>query len=137
MNLRIGDRVPDKELKAHRRGDTSPRSVRLSDYRGRWVVLFGQGAEAPAYEELRRDFGDANAIVLGVCRDGDDRFAYPVVVDPADELGVAGATAVVDPAGEVQQVGAWRASDVLAVLRTLVYWGGGRSRTGTIALGAA
>jgi hypothetical protein len=137
MNLNIGDRVPDKELKALRRGDPTPRSVRLSDYRGRWVILFGEGAEAPAYEELRREFGDANAIVLGVCRDGDDRFAYPVVADPADELGLAGATAVVDPAGEVQHVGSWKASDVLAVLRTLAYWRGRKARPATLALGVA
>jgi hypothetical protein len=125
MNLSIGDKVSDKELKARRRGDPGPRSVRLSDYRGRWIVLFGQGAEAPSYEELCREFGDVNTIVLGVCRDGDDRFTYPVVTDPADELGVAGATAVVDPAGEVQHVGSWKASDVLAVLHTLPYWRGG------------
>src|SRR3990170_899700 len=102
---------------------------RLSDYRGRWVVLYfypkddtpGCRAEAIAFESHREDFAKAQAVVLGVSIDDEDshrRFAdrcnltfslladkEGAVIDAYSARGlVFGAkrlTYVIDPAGTV------------------------------------
>jgi hypothetical protein len=121
MFLRTGAHAPKALLERRRRGDPTARLVRLSDYRGRWVVLFADGHEADAYEELRREFGSEDAIVLGVCRDGDDRFNYPVLADRVGELGLGRiGTALIDPRGVVQHVAAGEPAErTLDVLRRL------------------
>jgi alkyl hydroperoxide reductase subunit AhpC len=38
MGIRVGKAAPDFAAEAHSRGEV--REVRLSDYRGKWVLLF-------------------------------------------------------------------------------------------------
>jgi len=73
MALTLGDTVPDLELKA-----TGDRTVQLSDYRGRNLVLyFYPKASTPGCTQEGQDFRDAAAafaaadtVVLGASRDG-------------------------------------------------------------------
>lgn len=63
----IGDRAPDFEA------ESTQGTVRLSDYRGRWLVLFSHPAdftpvcttEFVAFAELAKDFADRNVALLG------------------------------------------------------------------------
>lgn len=72
MAVAIGETIPDLELTA-----TGNRSLRLSDYRGRHLILyFYPKASTPGCTQEGRDFQDAaesfaaaNATVLGASRD--------------------------------------------------------------------
>lgn len=71
--LREGDRAPDFALK-----DQNGEEVRLSDFRGRPVVLYfypkdntsGCTKEACGFRDLNAEFGQYDAVVLGVSPDG-------------------------------------------------------------------
>jgi len=73
--IKIGETAPDFTLKALVEGDI--KDVTLSDYRGRWVVLFSYPAdftficptEVTAFNENLPRFQDLNTAVLGVSTD--------------------------------------------------------------------
>jgi alkyl hydroperoxide reductase subunit AhpC len=121
MKLYVGNQPPDTLLEARRRGDAAPRTIRLSDYRGRWIVLFANSRESAFYDALRREFGGVNAIVIGVSRDADARYAYPVIVDQAAALGLdENTTAIIGPDGVVRHLSCDEtAARTLSVLRSL------------------
>jgi alkyl hydroperoxide reductase subunit AhpC len=134
MNVTIGSATPDILLEAYRRGDEAPVSIRVSDYRRRWVVLFFYPrdftfvcpTELVAFEELRPDFADVDAVLLAASTDSywSHRawlqstpaladVSYPVLADTAHELAQAygvllpdgsalRATFVIDPRGIVR-----------------------------------
>lgn len=68
----LGNPVPDFELPS-----TQGQTVRLSDYQGRFVVLYfypkdntpGCTLEAQAFRDAIDQFNAANAVILGVSRD--------------------------------------------------------------------
>jgi thioredoxin-dependent peroxiredoxin len=70
--LKEGDLAPDFELPSQT-GDP----VRLSDYKGRWAVVYfypaddttGCTKEACSFRDSYEDFKDAGAVVIGVSRD--------------------------------------------------------------------
>lgn len=71
--LKVGDEAPELELP-----DDTGRTVRLSDHRGEWVVLFfypaddtpGCTAEACEFRDVHKELVDMGAAVYGVSRDG-------------------------------------------------------------------
>jgi len=73
MSLRIGEPIPDVELTT-----TGGRTAKLSDYRGRNLVLyFYPKASTPGCTQEGQDFRDAadafdqlGAVILGASRDG-------------------------------------------------------------------
>lgn len=73
MTLKTGETIPDIELPA-----TGDKSVKLSDYRGKHLVLyFYPKASTPGCTQEGQDFRDAidafdaaNTVVLGASRDG-------------------------------------------------------------------
>lgn len=73
MSLRIGEPIPDIELTA-----TGGRTLKLSDYRGRNLVLyFYPKASTPGCTQEGQDFRDAaeafagaDTLILGASRDG-------------------------------------------------------------------
>lgn len=73
-NVAVGDQAPEFEL-------ASPEgTVKLSDHRGKWVVLYfypadntaGCTAEACSFRDAYEDFTDAGAVVIGVSGDSVD-----------------------------------------------------------------
>lgn len=92
--LEAGRPAPDFELPSDR-GDT----VRLSDLRGRWVVLFfypkamtpGCTTEACGFRDAHREIQELGAEVLGISHDSVERLvrfreknglSYPLLSDP-------------------------------------------------------
>jgi peroxiredoxin Q/BCP len=73
MTLRIGETVPDMELTA-----TGGLSIRLSDFRGRNLVLWffpkastpGCTLEGQGFRDAATDFATARTAILGASRDG-------------------------------------------------------------------
>jgi peroxiredoxin len=110
--LKAGDAAPDFELRSHRGG-----TVRLSDYRGKQVVLAFHplaftpvcAAQMSGYQADLSRFADANAVVLGVSVD-----AQPAKAAWAQTLGQISFDLLSDfhPHGEVaQKYGVYRAKD--------------------------
>ena len=132
--LDVGDPAPDVAL-ATGSGET----VRLADLRGKWVVLYfypkddtpGCTKEACGFRDTRAAFTRANAVVLGVSRDGPashQRFAakyrlpFPLLSDPDAAaakaygvykqkslygrlfLGVERTTFLIDPQGRIARI---------------------------------
>ncbi|MCC5952973.1 MAG: peroxiredoxin [Acidimicrobiia bacterium] len=126
--VREGDTAPDFTL-----DDQDGTPVRLSDLRGRWVVLYfypaddtpGCTAESCAFRDSYEDFTDAGAEVVGVSSDSVDshrafadkhRLPFTLLADEGGELrrryGVrktmgllpGRVTYVIDPEGTVQTV---------------------------------
>ena len=126
--LKPGDKIPDTEFTL-----TGGETARLSDYRGKWVVLyFYPRADTPGctkescslrdgYDKIR----ERGAMVLGVSLDNQDRqeafkdkyeLPFDLVVDENKELtkgfdvlGTGGlmakrVTFVIDPKGEIRHV---------------------------------
>ena len=134
MSVKVGDHAPDVLLDAYARDSGGPVSIRVSDYLSHWVVLFFYPrdftfvcpTELLAFEELRADFSEADAVVLAASTDsywshrawlGSSEalaeVSYPVLADTAHELTAAfgvlledgsaqRATYVIDPAGIVR-----------------------------------
>ncbi len=71
--LKEGDLAPDFVLP-----DENGEPVRLTDFRGRWVVLYfypkdntsGCTKEAIEFRDLHEQFAARNAVILGVSKDG-------------------------------------------------------------------
>lgn len=70
--IKEGQKAPDFTL-----ADTNEDSVKLSDMKGKWIVLYfypkdntpGCTIEAMEFSSLKKDFEKLNAIVLGVSKD--------------------------------------------------------------------
>lgn len=73
MSIRIGERAPELEIEAFVRGEPDPVSFSLSDFPGKWIVLFFYPrdftfvcpTEIQAFAALFREFEQANAVILG------------------------------------------------------------------------
>ena len=74
--LKVGEVAPDFVLK-----DADGRDVRLSDFRGKWVVLYfypkdntpGCTREAVSFTELAEEFERLGAVVIGISPDPPER----------------------------------------------------------------
>ncbi len=72
LRVKVGDRAPDFILK-----DEDGKDVRLSEYRGKWVVLYfypkdntpGCTVEAKGFTEMRGEFDRLGAVVIGISPD--------------------------------------------------------------------
>lgn len=70
--LKEGQKAPDFKLQ-----DTNESDIKLSDFKGKWVVLYfypkdntpGCTIEAMEFSALKKDFKKLNATVLGVSKD--------------------------------------------------------------------
>ena len=98
--VKVGDTLPDVVLEAY----PSRGKVRLSDYRGKWVVLYfyprddtpGCTKEACGFRDSIRQIGEVGAEVVGVSTDNlpsHEKFAikyglnFTLLSDPKGELG--------------------------------------------------
>ncbi len=125
--LSVGDKAPDFQARDH-----NGRSVRLSDYRGRWVVLFFYPKdntpictrEACSFRDAYEEFLEIGAVVLGVSADPPEsharfaaqyRLGFPLLTDDGSLSRLFGvrkllgilprrATFVIDPEGTVAMV---------------------------------
>lgn len=110
MQLRVGKEAPSFEAEAYIRGKSAPQTVKLSDYRGKWVVLFFYPrdftfvcpTEIQEFAELHPEFEAEGAVVLGASTDSyfshkawfetDERLAgvtYPVLADTSHAIAEA------------------------------------------------
>lgn len=110
MTMDVGEQVPDLAVAAFVRGVDEPVELRLSEYRGRWLVVFFYPrdftfvcpTELVAFAELEADFGTVGAVVVGASTDSywthrawfttDPRLgtvSYPVVADANQALASA------------------------------------------------
>lgn len=110
MSLQVGKDAPQFELEAYVRGEKEPRTISLSEYRGKWVVLFFYPrdftfvcpTEIQAFAELHSEFEAENVVVLGASTDSffshkawfetDERLTdvnFPVLADTAHRLASA------------------------------------------------
>jgi alkyl hydroperoxide reductase subunit AhpC len=106
----IGTHVPDLGLEAYVAGEAQAQEVRLSDYRGSWVVLFFYPrdftficpTELQAFGNLQVDFADQEAVIVAASTDSYwshkawfqthpmlTRVTYPVLADTAHQLSEA------------------------------------------------
>ncbi len=102
MTIRIGRPAPEISADAYVRGASEPRPIRLSDMRGKWVVLFFYPrdftfvcpTEIQAFAALHEQFRQAGTVVVAASTDSyyshkawfetDPRLAavtYPVIAD--------------------------------------------------------
>ncbi|HEY7036115.1 MAG TPA: peroxiredoxin [Thermomicrobiales bacterium] len=110
MAFFVGKPAPDVTAPAYVRGATDPQPLRLSDYRGKWLVLFFYPrdftfvcpTEIQAFARLHGEFTAENAVVLGASTDSyyahkawyetDPRLtevAYPILADTAQSVSEA------------------------------------------------
>jgi peroxiredoxin (alkyl hydroperoxide reductase subunit C) len=110
MAFFVGKPAPDVMAQAYIRGESEPQSIRLSDYRGKWLVLFFYPrdftfvcpTEIQAFARLHGEFAAENAAVLGASTDSyhahkawyetDPRLTevtYPVLADTAQSVSEA------------------------------------------------
>lgn len=77
MSVQIGQKAPDFKLNAVVNGKGTFKEVKLSDYKGKWVVLFFYPldftfvcpTEITAFRDKKGDFSKLNAEVIGVSID--------------------------------------------------------------------
>ncbi|KXX66182.1 peroxiredoxin [Marichromatium gracile] len=98
MSIAIGDPVPDLELTA-----TGDQRIRLTDYRGRNLVLYfyprastpGCTQEGLDFAAAHADFGAADTLILGASRDGlraqqnfktKQSFPFELIADTDEQL---------------------------------------------------
>src|SRR5438093_11476421 len=110
MAFFVGKSAPDVAAQAYVRGETEPQPICLSDYRGKWLVLFfyprdfsfACPTEIQAFARLHGDFTGENAVVLGASTDSyhahkawyesEPRLTevcYPVLADTAQTVSEA------------------------------------------------
>src|SRR5947208_2232714 len=110
MAFFVGKPAPDATAQAYVRAEAEPRSIRLSDYRGKWLVLFFSPrdftfvcpTEIQAFARLHDEFTAEDAVVLGASTDSyhahkawyesDPRLTdvrYPVLADTAQTVSEA------------------------------------------------
>jgi len=107
MTIQIGKPAPDFEADAWLRGAHGPRKVALSQYRGKWVVLFFYPrdftficpTEIVAFGAIQKDIEREDAVVIGASTDSyythkawfesDPRLKeinYPVLADTSQQV---------------------------------------------------
>jgi alkyl hydroperoxide reductase subunit AhpC len=124
MNVTVGKPAPDLEVEveAYMRGDYEPRRLSLSQYRGKWVVLFFYPrdftfvcpTEIAGFEALRHEFESEGAAIIGASTDSywshkawfesEPRLldvSYPIAADTAHRL--SDAYGVLLPDGAAQR----------------------------------
>ncbi len=77
MCLKVRSVAPDFVADAYERGSDKPKKIRLSDFRGKWVVLFFYPrdftfvcpTEIERFAELEPEFKKEDAVVVGVSTD--------------------------------------------------------------------
>lgn len=105
--LKVGKPAPDFEVEAYVRGEREAQAVSLSEYAGRWIVLFFYPrdftfvcpTEIASFGALHPDFERENAAVVGASTDSfyshkawfesDPRLAdvrYPVIADTSHRM---------------------------------------------------
>jgi peroxiredoxin (alkyl hydroperoxide reductase subunit C) len=110
MAVRVGKPAPDFTVEAYMRDEPNPMTITLSDYRGKWVVLFFYPrdftfvcpTEIQAFARLHPHFQKEKAVVLGASTDSyfvhkawfesDPRLQevrYPIIVDSSHRLSEA------------------------------------------------
>ena len=132
--LSVGDPAPDFTL-----ADADGNSVKLSDFKGKKVVLYfypkddtpGCTKEACGFRDAQNEYGEANAVVIGVSPDSEnshqrfrDKYDLPfhLLADPDRQaieayevwkeknmygkkyMGVERSTFIIDEAGMVQEI---------------------------------
>ena len=110
--LTIGQDAPDFSLDGARRDSPTAKPWSLSEFRGRWLVLYfyprdftsGCTIEAHGFQQLNSDFEAAGATIIGVSADGVDDHASFCSSETLDFLLLS------DPDGAVSQAyGSWMA----------------------------
>lgn len=107
MQLQVGKQAPDFEVDAYIRGESEAKRVSLSEYRGKWVVLFFYPrdftfvcpTEIQEFGELHSEFAAEKAVVLGASTDSffshkawfetDERLLevnFPVLADTSQQI---------------------------------------------------
>jgi peroxiredoxin (alkyl hydroperoxide reductase subunit C) len=110
MIVRVGESAPDFVAEAYIRGEPSARKMQLSEFRGKWVVLFFYPrdftfvcpTEIDTFARLHEQFEKEKAVVLGASTDSyyshkawfetDPRLSevnYPVIADTSHKLSEA------------------------------------------------
>ncbi|MEM1995155.1 MAG: peroxiredoxin [Nitrososphaerales archaeon] len=77
MCLKVRSVAPDFIAEAYERDSDKPKKIRLSDYRGKWVILFFYPrdftfvcpTEIERFADLEPEFKKENAVVLGASTD--------------------------------------------------------------------
>jgi len=107
MAVQVGKPAPDLDVETYVRVESKPRTLRLSEFRGKWVVLFFYPrdftfvcpTEIQAFAGLYREFEKERAVVVGASTDSyyshkawfesDARLTevkYPVIADTSQKL---------------------------------------------------
>jgi peroxiredoxin (alkyl hydroperoxide reductase subunit C) len=110
MVVRVGSPAPDFVAEAYVRAEPKPHEIRLSELRGRWVVLFFYPrdftfvcpTEIAAFARLHEHFEKERAVVIGASTDSyyshkawfetDPRLGevnYPVIADSSHDVSEA------------------------------------------------
>lgn len=110
MAVKIGEPVPDVKAEAYVKGSKEAKPVRLSDYKGRWVVIFFYPrdftfvcpTEIQGFAKLSKEFEKEKAAIIGGSTDsfwshkawfeGDARLKdveFPVIADTSHEVAEA------------------------------------------------
>ena len=101
--VKVGERIPEITVEAVEKGEFT--SLKLSDYRGKWTVLFFYSfdfssvcsTEISAFSKKMQELSDLNTVVLGASADSvhshkawiEKEFpelSYPIIADPSHEL---------------------------------------------------
>lgn len=101
--MKLGEKVPDFAAEAFEAGKI--RKIKLSDYKGKWVVLFFYTkdttgicqSEIGLFSDQRNQFADMNAVVIGASTQDEQshrewfqrdfpKLDYPVIADPSHEV---------------------------------------------------
>ncbi len=77
MSVRVGKPAPESEVEAYVRGEPKPRRARLSDFHGKWIVLFFYPGdftfvcptEIQAFAALQPRFAEEHAVIIGASTD--------------------------------------------------------------------
>ena len=104
MTLKIGDQVPDFTCTAYQAGQDF-KDIRLSDYKGKWVVLFFYPldftfvcpTEIRAFAKQGEEFDKLNSVVIGASTDSEhshkawferdlSEVKYPVLADTTHKV---------------------------------------------------
>ena len=110
MNVQVGKEIPDLEVEAYVRGQSVAQTFNLSDFRGKWMVLFFYPrnfsfvcpTEIETFGHMESEFQKEDAVVLGSSTDsyyahkawyeGDEwlsHVAFPIIADSNHALSTA------------------------------------------------
>ncbi len=121
----VGETLPDLELEAYQADET--RKIRLSEYRGKWLVMIFYPAdftficptELEEAGELYDEFKRAGAEVVSVSTD--TVYAHKAWHDGSDAVGKIGYPMLADPAGKLcRAMGTYIESEGLSLRGTFI-----------------